>query len=1599
MKTMKKLLSSFLAIAMIITMIQPSIFATDKNEESEQRGKVSMVYLGEGSEQAFYDDSPSIQAQLPDTSEWEVGTVFWVGLTISDAKKMDEGTKGSHPSNKEDNAPAQNQSHFSQWANQEDYTSNRSGHSGGISNIAAGFEYASKYIEPAAEMTTDIEDNYSTIMSNFEDVYTNYGTITASMNEDITKATGREASIITEDNQPKVVYISMSTSQSNPSNKLFGFTDDLKDDPICILAVPFKIKELPPAGTKVIQAALNQSQFVIQTGTNSLPIWKSQWNSDRNVTPEHNIKNHFDYTGDLNLFPAKVDVTYNAGEGSFKDELAEDNRKESVIEGGNPTLKYNGKDISDYLNPPVGKVFVGWYEDENNETNDKPFTTESTVDEEKTVYAHYTDGYKVTFNLNGENAQFTDGTSDAKSFTAKMGESVIKTSLQDLIGENPTRAEYTFAGWYTKTEGTFIEQYDENAIKGNTNNSLDLYAKWTPTNDESKQYTLNFDSNLPDAAPADPASVKYDEGDTLQALIGGLPVPPKPQGDYEGYDFLGWYKNKSGDGDMLTEEQTLSDYIDTGDSNEATVYACWGYVLGPYDEPKADAITVKFHKDEGSSKYSDANGGSYAYGTINDKYVDYGDTIPNMPNPADMTHDTKGFDGWYTKPQGQEDGKKVDSTTVINSDLDPSLQDGTKGEIILYAHWSDKVTVTFNPNGGTPNSIDQVTLYANQTIGDVSESKDMPTVTRDNYTFEGWYYKEGEEFKKVEKDTPITKSLSLTAMWKGTIDISFDETEFEYNGKEQTPLTEGNVKVTLKEDSSKTNLVPDPIPLSYLEATYTKQGQEDTVESPTNAMKYDMDLSISDEGQAALKEKFLIYEPTTFENEFEIKAKTINYVVSNNYQYLANDNVPSGITNVTIEIADGTDEPKPSIDVFGDGSDDIKVKFENLSDHSSTADNTMPQAFGNYDIVITAVENSNFAVGTVSDKAAGDGGDADLHIVPTSRVVHANYGDGTVKDDTAHEKDYVTVNITTPTPPQKLADAKTNLTLNSKTLPQEGTDFTPPTGKTIDKFVTYDNEQEKTGEHEFTATTDIPAGTGEPLNIYAVYKDAQWTVTFKDTKTADKADDVTYTVEAKKPISTEGAVKKVNGEDADPAPTTLPTIDKAPESKMFGGWSTDKNFAEQSISNDYKASDLTTTYKANMFTVDTVPEEGTSTLEVYAVYVLSDDASLKKPGDDGTGSGAVFKKDSSDGDDLPFANERWEKQPDQKFDPDTEKHYLIVDDDETENVYGELTPSQPGSTVTVEVNGQPADVSGPDGDGKYTFTFKPEQTTYDDESDTNSSTKVEVTVTAPDGTTSEKYEFDILQYATARVELNYGNSPVGMIMSDDETYDGEEAKQAAVTAFKSTHKFSGVTANLDYYTNAWTTYEDYNGDEDPYAMFVFQRKAFKDVGFTAYDSMDKPVADSSVSSSLSMKVFKGGLAKYTDDELTTDNPSETATGNNHVFVNFVDYDIRPDVYEMKYTFTDPITEDTVEQTRKVIAISRRGDVYIDANDTINNNDASEIMANIGYFASVGVHSLYKFRIADTVTDENYTANNNDASEIMSKVTTGIDQFYKALPQN
>ena len=54
MKNLRKIISTFLALSMILTLMVPNVLATDTSESSTSRGKINMVYLGTGTGNSGY---------------------------------------------------------------------------------------------------------------------------------------------------------------------------------------------------------------------------------------------------------------------------------------------------------------------------------------------------------------------------------------------------------------------------------------------------------------------------------------------------------------------------------------------------------------------------------------------------------------------------------------------------------------------------------------------------------------------------------------------------------------------------------------------------------------------------------------------------------------------------------------------------------------------------------------------------------------------------------------------------------------------------------------------------------------------------------------------------------------------------------------------------------------------------------------------------------------------------------------------------------------------------------------------------------------------------------------------------------------------------------------------------------------------------------------------------------------------------------------------------------------------------------------------------------------------------------------------------------
>ncbi|MFJ5792569.1 InlB B-repeat-containing protein, partial [Lysinibacillus sp. NPDC093197] len=337
----------------------------------------------------------------------------------------------------------------------------------------------------------------------------------------------------------------------------------------------------------------------------------------------------------------------------------------------------------------AGYTFEGWYTDDEG-TNQYDFTN-NVITANTTLYAKWEPlKYTVSFEVSGGSA--------VASQTVAHGEKAT-------VPPAPTKAGYTFEGWYTDDEGT--EQYDfsNNVITANTT----LYAKWEPVG-----YTVNFEVNGGSAVPSQ--SVAH----------GQKASEPTPTPTKAGYTFGGWYTDVT-----LTETYDFNNEI----TANTTLYAKWKLVT----------YTVNF----------EVNGGSL----VPNQTVAHGEkaTVPTVPTKAGYT-----FEGWYTDDEGTEQYDFSNNVITANT--------------TLYAKWEPVgYTVNFEVNGGS--------AVPSQSVAHGQKaSEPTPTPTKAGYTFGGWYT-DVTLTKTYDFNNEITANTTLYGKWKPvTYTVSF-----EVNGGSQVP--------------------------------------------------------------------------------------------------------------------------------------------------------------------------------------------------------------------------------------------------------------------------------------------------------------------------------------------------------------------------------------------------------------------------------------------------------------------------------------------------------------------------------------------------------------------------------------------------------------------------------------------------------------------------------------------------------------------------------------------------------------------------------------------------------------------------------------------
>lgn len=373
---------------------------------------------------------------------------------------------------------------------------------------------------------------------------------------------------------------------------------------------------------------------------------------------------------------------------------------------------YNGAPIYDYYlkgekvaapttDPSrTGYTFDGWYAQG---ATDKFVFTEDTVTGDLVLTAKWeAETYTITYEYNDK---------DIKNKPHLQPQNPTSYTIEDDdITLNPITAagEFgkQFVEWRCDLDKDDVAETITEIPKGTTGN-LTISAHWNyPVN-----YTV-FDKNgdkidsLSKTEYVFEDALRSEEGYKLTALT------------QDGYTFDGWYQDDDdlGKTEKLIEGQTLK---------TAKKWELYGKLT-------PNEYTVTFDPNAEGASVAPTN-----------KIVTFDAAYDTLPTP---TREGYTFEGWYLSKTEFTDANKVEATTIVK----------TPGDHMLYANWTaNTYTVTFNPNAD-----DATVAPTSKLVTFDAAYGELPTPTRENYRFVGWYL----NGVRVTKDTIVKTAANHTLL-------------------------------------------------------------------------------------------------------------------------------------------------------------------------------------------------------------------------------------------------------------------------------------------------------------------------------------------------------------------------------------------------------------------------------------------------------------------------------------------------------------------------------------------------------------------------------------------------------------------------------------------------------------------------------------------------------------------------------------------------------------------------------------------------------------------------------------------------------------------
>ena len=393
-----------------------------------------------------------------------------------------------------------------------------------------------------------------------------------------------------------------------------------------------------------------------------------------------------------------------------------------------------------------GYNFKGWYEYENDKTNEVVTKIEKGSSGDRTFAAKWSaKTYKISFNFNGGH----------KAKDNETYPTIHKYGTAQIKFNTPVKNGYDFAGWLLASTNTIQNSYTRYQTEDAT-----YTAQWTP-----HKYAVTFETGTKENI----APTGFDITGNKIDLTSNDFKPTK-----KGNKFLGWFDVKGTE--YKTVQYGVSKNTNYGTLEDITFYARWEAnkynVICDLDGGYIDNYPMN---TDGTIDMVHAYGASEALPLVPEKtgYSFLGWIITDIDKdsymekiPADLDHDATFVAKWSKddyKISYDLDGGNVDAalTSVYNIDTDTitlpaptkegysfskwidldtnneikSIVKGTVGDKKIKALWvanSYKINYTLNKKDAVlPDSADN-----NRTFGkDIT----LATPSKQGYVFDGWY--------------------------------------------------------------------------------------------------------------------------------------------------------------------------------------------------------------------------------------------------------------------------------------------------------------------------------------------------------------------------------------------------------------------------------------------------------------------------------------------------------------------------------------------------------------------------------------------------------------------------------------------------------------------------------------------------------------------------------------------------------------------------------------------------------------------------------------------------------------------------------------------